>query len=204
MLAAGVRVAVGTDSRATNPDLELWRDLCFAAATHPHVAADAILKLGTLAAAEKIVSVGRGIGEQEQIEVVEQLAKAMGAELAASRPICDEGWLPMERQIGSSGQTVAPKLYLALGIIGGRFRRKLLPIAPTQRIDVDVVVPGHSFEVATVEGEANSLQVRQRIEGKGILLSGSQVIISDETGCPSANVSLNGCVNTNLLKAATD
>jgi electron transfer flavoprotein alpha subunit len=62
--------------------------------------------------------VGRGIKSQENIAVAEQLAKAFGAELAASRPICDNGWLPMERQIGSSGQTVAPKLYVALGISG--------------------------------------------------------------------------------------
>jgi electron transfer flavoprotein alpha subunit len=71
-----------------------------------------------LSQAERIVSVGRGIKSQENIAVAEQLAKALGAELAASRPICDNGWLPMERQIGSSGQTVAPKLYLALGISG--------------------------------------------------------------------------------------
>ena len=71
-----------------------------------------------LSQAERIESVGRGIKSQENIAVAEQLAKAFGAELAASRPICDNGWLPMERQIGSSGQTVAPKLYLALGISG--------------------------------------------------------------------------------------
>jgi electron transfer flavoprotein alpha subunit len=71
-----------------------------------------------LSAAERIVSVGRGIREAENIAIVEQLAKAMGAELAASRPICDNGWLPMERQVGSSGQTVAPKLYVAVGISG--------------------------------------------------------------------------------------
>jgi len=71
-----------------------------------------------LGAAERIVSVGRGIREQENIALIEDLAKAMGAELAASRPICDNGWLPMERQVGSSGQTVAPKLYVAVGISG--------------------------------------------------------------------------------------
>ena len=65
-----------------------------------------------------IVAVGRGIKAPENIAQAEALAKALGAEIAASRPICDEGWLPMERQIGSSGQTVAPKLYLALGISG--------------------------------------------------------------------------------------
>lgn len=71
-----------------------------------------------LSQAERIVSVGRGIKSLENIAVAENLAKAFGAELAASRPICDNGWLPMERQIGSSGQTVAPKLYVALGISG--------------------------------------------------------------------------------------
>ena len=71
-----------------------------------------------LSQAERIVSVGRGIKSQENIAIAEQLAAAFGAELAASRPICDNGWLPMERQIGSSGQTVAPKLYVALGISG--------------------------------------------------------------------------------------
>jgi electron transfer flavoprotein alpha subunit len=65
-----------------------------------------------------IISVGRGIKAPENIPQAEALAKAIGGEMAASRPICDEGWLPMERQIGSSGQTVAPKLYLALGISG--------------------------------------------------------------------------------------
>ncbi len=71
-----------------------------------------------LSAAAVIVSVGRGIGEQENIGIVEELAAALGAEMAASRPICDNGWLPMERQVGSSGQTVSPKLYLAVGISG--------------------------------------------------------------------------------------
>ncbi len=65
-----------------------------------------------------IVAIGRGIKAPENIPQAERLAKAIGGEIAASRPICDEGWLPMERQIGSSGQTVAPKLYLALGISG--------------------------------------------------------------------------------------
>ena len=71
-----------------------------------------------LSQAERIVAVGRGIKEQTNIPMAQQLADAMGAELAASRPICDAGWMPMERQVGSSGQTVAPKLYLALGISG--------------------------------------------------------------------------------------
>lgn len=71
-----------------------------------------------LSAAEIIVSVGRGIKEADNIPLVEKLAQALGAELAASRPICDAGWLPMERQVGSSGQTVAPKMYVAVGISG--------------------------------------------------------------------------------------
>ena len=71
-----------------------------------------------LSVAPVIVSVGRGIGEESNIGIVEELATALGAEMAASRPICDSGWLPMERQVGSSGQTVTPKLYLAVGISG--------------------------------------------------------------------------------------
>jgi electron transfer flavoprotein alpha subunit len=71
-----------------------------------------------LSQASRIVAVGRGIKAQENLKVAEQLAQALGAELAASRPICDAGWLPLDRQIGSSGQTVAPKLYVALGISG--------------------------------------------------------------------------------------
>ena len=71
-----------------------------------------------LGQAERIVSVGRGIKAQEHLPLAQELAQALGAELAASRPICDAGWLPMDRQIGSSGQTVAPRLYLALGISG--------------------------------------------------------------------------------------
>jgi electron transfer flavoprotein alpha subunit len=71
-----------------------------------------------LSQAPRIVSVGRGIKEQSNIAVAQKLAEALGAEIAASRPICDAGWLPMERQVGSSGQTVAPKLYVALGISG--------------------------------------------------------------------------------------
>jgi electron transfer flavoprotein alpha subunit len=71
-----------------------------------------------LSQASRIVAVGRGIKAQDKLPVAEALATALGAEIAASRPICDSGWLPMERQIGSSGQTVAPKLYVALGISG--------------------------------------------------------------------------------------
>ena len=71
-----------------------------------------------LSAAERIVAVGRGIQEEANLALARELAAALGAELAASRPVCDNGWLPMDRQVGSSGQTVSPKLYLALGISG--------------------------------------------------------------------------------------
>jgi electron transfer flavoprotein alpha subunit len=71
-----------------------------------------------LGSAQRIVSVGRGIKEAENLQLVQALAEALSAEMAASRPICDNGWLPMERQVGSSGHTVAPKLYLAVGISG--------------------------------------------------------------------------------------
>ena len=112
-----------------------------------------------LSQAERIVSVGRGIKSLENIAVAEQLAKAFGAELAASRPICDNGWLPMERQIGSSGQTVAPKLYVALGIsgaiqhlVGMKGARTIVAInkdaeAPIFEV-ADYGIQGDLFEVA--------------------------------------------------------
>ncbi len=71
-----------------------------------------------LTKSEIIVAVGRGIKSQENLELAQKLADALGADLAASRPICDSEWLPIDRQIGSSGQTVAPKVYIALGISG--------------------------------------------------------------------------------------
>jgi electron transfer flavoprotein alpha subunit len=71
-----------------------------------------------LGSAQRIVSVGRGIKDADNLPLVQELAAALDAEVAASRPICDNGWLPMERQVGSSGQTVSPKLYLAVGISG--------------------------------------------------------------------------------------
>jgi electron transfer flavoprotein alpha subunit len=71
-----------------------------------------------LTQAAAIVAVGRGIGDADKIGLAEELAAVLGAELAASRPVIDNGWLPRDRQIGSSGQTVAPKLYIALGISG--------------------------------------------------------------------------------------
>ena len=71
-----------------------------------------------LSKADVIIAIGRGIKSQENLALAERLAEALGGEIAASRPICDAGWLPIDRQIGSSGQTVAPKLYVALGISG--------------------------------------------------------------------------------------
>ncbi len=71
-----------------------------------------------LTKAEVIVSAGRGVGKKENIEIVEKLAKVLGGELGASRPVVDAGWLPTERQVGTTGQTVAPKLYVACGISG--------------------------------------------------------------------------------------
>jgi len=71
-----------------------------------------------LSKAEVIVAVGRGIKNKDNIALAEKLAEVLGGDLAASRPICDAEWLPIDRQIGSSGQTVAPKLYIALGISG--------------------------------------------------------------------------------------
>jgi electron transfer flavoprotein alpha subunit len=111
-----------------------------------------------LTQAEIIVSVGRGIKEQKNIDVAKQLADALGGEIAASRPICDSGWLPMDRQIGSSGQTVAPKLYLALGIsgaiqhiVGMKGARSVVAInkdheAPIFEI-ADVAVVGNLFDI---------------------------------------------------------
>ncbi|HXZ98713.1 MAG TPA: electron transfer flavoprotein subunit alpha/FixB family protein [Candidatus Binatia bacterium] len=71
-----------------------------------------------ITAADVLVSVGRGIGSRDDLEVAEELADALGAPLAGSRPLTDQGWLPKSRQVGKSGVTVKPKLYLALGISG--------------------------------------------------------------------------------------
>jgi electron transfer flavoprotein alpha subunit len=86
--------------------------------THPSEPFRGSAQTVDLNSAQRIVSVGRGIKDAANLPMVQELAAALGAELAASRPICDNGWLPMERQVGSSGQTVAPKLYLAVGISG--------------------------------------------------------------------------------------
>ncbi|MEW5787611.1 MAG: electron transfer flavoprotein subunit alpha/FixB family protein [Pseudomonadota bacterium] len=88
----------------------------------PRVVAQAPIREGErsvdLSQARIIVAVGRGIKTQENIALAKKLADLLGAELAASRAVCDEGWLPIERQVGSSGQTVAPALYIAIGISG--------------------------------------------------------------------------------------
>jgi electron transfer flavoprotein alpha subunit len=90
----------------------------FAPRVVPHEVFQEAKQAVDLSQAEVIVAVGRGIKEQKNLAVAEALAAALGGEVAASRPICDNGWLPLDRQIGSSGQTVAPKLYIALGISG--------------------------------------------------------------------------------------
>ena len=111
-----------------------------------------------LSQAEIIVAVGRGIKEQKNLALAESLAQALGGDVAASRPICDAGWLPLERQIGSSGQTVAPKLYVALGIsgaiqhiVGMKGARTIVAInkdseAPIFEI-ADVGVVGNLFDI---------------------------------------------------------
>ena len=111
-----------------------------------------------LTQAEIIVSVGRGIKEQKNIDLAQQLAAVLGGEIAASRPICDSGWLPMDRQVGSSGQTVAPKLYFALGIsgaiqhvVGMKGSRSIIAVnkdseAPIFEI-ADIAVVGNLFDI---------------------------------------------------------
>lgn len=118
-----------------------------------------------LTQAPRIVAIGRGIKAPENIPQAEALAKALGAEIAASRPICDEGWLPMERQIGSSGQTVAPKLYLALGIsgaiqhvVGMKGARTIVAINKDQNAPIfeiaDYGIVGDIFEIMPALTEA--------------------------------------------------
>jgi electron transfer flavoprotein alpha subunit len=111
-----------------------------------------------LTQAEIIIAVGRGIKEQKNIDLAKQLADVLGGEIAASRPICDAGWLPMDRQIGSSGQTVSPKLYLALGIsgaiqhiVGMKGSRSIIAVnkdseAPIFEI-ADIGVVGNLFDI---------------------------------------------------------
>lgn len=126
--------------------------------TKPHEVFKEAKQAVDLTQAEIIVAVGRGIKEQKNIELAKELAEALGGELAASRPICDSGWLPMDRQVGSSGQTVAPKLYLALGIsgaiqhqVGMKGSRTIIAVnkdseAPIFEI-ADYAVVGNLFEI---------------------------------------------------------
>jgi electron transfer flavoprotein alpha subunit len=118
-----------------------------------------------LTQAPLIVAIGRGIKARENIPQAQALAKALGAEIAASRPICDEGWLPMERQIGSSGQTVAPKLYLALGIsgaiqhvVGMKGARTIVAVNKDQNAPIfeiaDYGIVGDIFEIMPALTEA--------------------------------------------------
>jgi electron transfer flavoprotein alpha subunit len=111
-----------------------------------------------LTQAEIIVAVGRGIKEEKNIAIAKQLAEALGGEIAASRPICDAGWLPMDRQIGSSGQTVAPKLYVALGIsgaiqhiVGMKGSRTIIAVNKDSEAPIfevaDIGIVGNLFEV---------------------------------------------------------
>ena len=111
-----------------------------------------------LTQAEIIVAIGRGIKEEKNIAIAKQLAEALGGEIAASRPICDAGWLPMDRQIGSSGQTVAPKLYVALGIsgaiqhiVGMKGSRTIVAVNKDSEAPIfevaDVGIVGNLFEV---------------------------------------------------------
>jgi electron transfer flavoprotein alpha subunit len=118
-----------------------------------------------LTQAEVIVAVGRGIKAPENLELAQKLAEALGAEIGASRPICDSGWLPMDRQIGSSGQTVAPKLYLALGIsgaiqhvVGMKGSRTIVAINKDQNAPIfevaDYGIVGDLFELVPALTEA--------------------------------------------------
>jgi electron transfer flavoprotein alpha subunit len=111
-----------------------------------------------LTQAEIIVAVGRGIKEEKNLAIAKQLADALGGEIAASRPICDAGWLPMDRQIGSSGQTVAPKLYVALGIsgaiqhiVGMKGSRTIVAVNKDSEAPIfevaDIGIVGNLFEV---------------------------------------------------------
>ena len=129
-----------------------------------------------LSSSAMIVSVGRGIGEQENLKLVEDLAAALGADVAASRPICDAGWLPMERQVGSSGQTVAPKLYVAVGIsgaiqhlVGMKGAKTVIAInkdadAPIFEV-ADIGVVGDLFEV--VPALTGAIQAARRDANQG-------------------------------------
>jgi len=111
-----------------------------------------------LSQSEVIVAVGRGIKEQKNLGMAEELAKLLGGDIAASRPICDAGWLPLDRQVGSSGQTIAPRLYIGLGIsgaiqhiVGMKGSRTIIAI------NKDAEAP--IFEIADVGAVANLFDV---------------------------------------------
>ena len=115
---AGAFAAAGPN--ATHAPVEIFtpllaEDVIRTRSSEPFRAESAVVDLSS---ATRIVSVGRGIQSEENLPMVEELAQALGAELAASRPVCDAGWVSADRQVGSSGQTVAPKLYVAVGISG--------------------------------------------------------------------------------------
>jgi electron transfer flavoprotein alpha subunit len=118
--AGAFRADPDAEPRGTQALIELFSPNLDAAQirTRPGEPLRAAEQTVDLGSAQRIVSVGRGIKEAENIPLIQELSTALGAEMAASRPICDNGWLPMERQVGSSGQTVAPRLYLAVGISG--------------------------------------------------------------------------------------
>jgi len=126
--------------------------------TRPHEVFQEAKQAVDLTQAQIIVAVGRGIKEQKNVALAQQLAEALGGEIAASRPICDAGWLPMDRQVGSSGQTVAPKLYLALGIsgaiqhlVGMKGARTVIAVNKDSEAPIfevaDIAVVGNLFEI---------------------------------------------------------
>ena len=118
-----------------------------------------------LGQAEVIVAVGRGIKEQKNLAIAEALAEALGGDVAASRPICDNGWLPLDRQIGSSGQTVAPKLYIALGISGAIQHIVGMKGSGTiVAINKDAEAP--IFEIADVGVVGNLFDIRACVDGR--------------------------------------
>lgn len=118
-LQSGACRAESVEQGATAPikeiNIQLFAEQVRVRAEPPFKAAARTVDLSR---ADIIVSVGRGIKGAEHIGLVQRLADLLGAELAASRPVCDEGWLPLERQVGSSGQSVTPRIYIAIGISG--------------------------------------------------------------------------------------
>jgi len=151
----------GDQAEAGSAPVETVTAVAGAARVTPHEVFQEAKQMVDLSQAETIVAVGRGIREQKNLALAENLAAALGGELGASRPICDNGWLPLERQIGSSGQTVAPKLYIGLGvsgaiqhIVGMKGARTIVainkdPEAPIFEI-ADVAVVGDLFQVVPV------------------------------------------------------